>query len=147
MSNFARHQKLRMRKLVTLSLSSSLKQIPKSDNIWYFHPWALNIWIIKHVIARWHHFTQFLLCHLALLLLWYPGKGCLSITVQGYILSRPTSCHFYRIILIVSCFNYLGSWITSDGRCDEDIKRRLGMAKDAFMKMKNILINTKSISK
>jgi hypothetical protein len=38
----------------------------------------------------------------------------------------------------VSRFVYLGSLITSDGKCDEEIKRRIGMAKDAFNKMNKI---------
>ena len=39
----------------------------------------------------------------------------------------------------VNRFVYLGSLITSDGKCDEEIKRRIGMAKDAFNKMDKIL--------
>jgi len=36
-------------------------------------------------------------------------------------------------------FKYLGSWITSDGRSDMDIRCRIGQAKQAFMDMKNLL--------
>ena len=39
-----------------------------------------------------------------------------------------------KVIKQVNDFNCLGSWITSDGRCDKDIKRRIGKVKDVFMK-------------
>ena len=39
----------------------------------------------------------------------------------------------------VDKFNYLGSLLTSDGKCDTEIKRRIGTAKDSFKKMDNIL--------
>ena len=42
----------------------------------------------------------------------------------------------------VTKFKYLGSIITSDGRCDDDVKARIGMAKDAFQKMKGILVSS-----
>ena len=45
----------------------------------------------------------------------------------------------------VERFKYLGSVITGDGRCIEDVKQRIGMAKDAFNKRKELL--TKSMSK
>ena len=45
----------------------------------------------------------------------------------------------------VEKFKYLGSVITEDGRCIEDVKQRIGMAKDAFNKRKELL--TKSMSK
>ena len=35
-------------------------------------------------------------------------------------------------------FNYLGSTITEDGRCDIDIKKRIGMAKEVFYKMEKV---------
>ena len=35
-------------------------------------------------------------------------------------------------------FKYLGSWITSDGRSNKDIKCRIGMAKSTFVEMKSI---------
>lgn len=40
-------------------------------------------------------------------------------------------------------FHYLGSMITTDGKCDHEIKRRISMAKDAFIKLKEIVCNTK----
>src|SRR6478609_8030965 len=43
----------------------------------------------------------------------------------------------------VSKFRYLGSLISKDGRCLVDVKTRIGMAKDAFNKRKELL--TKSI--
>ena len=51
-----------------------------------------------------------------------------------------------REIEQVSQFKYLGSIITSDGRSDKDIRTRIGMAKSAFMEMKQIL-TSKKISK
>ena len=45
----------------------------------------------------------------------------------------------------VERFKYLGSVITEDGRCIEDVKQRIGMTKDAFNKRKELL--TKSMSK
>ena len=47
-------------------------------------------------------------------------------------------------------FNYLGSTITSDGRCDEEINKRIALSKQAFEKMspipknRTISINTKT---
>src|SRR5688572_5890685 len=43
----------------------------------------------------------------------------------------------------VENFIYLGSLITEDGRCDGEIKRRIALAKDAFQKLENILLNRK----
>lgn len=48
-----------------------------------------------------------------------------------------------REIEQVTYFKYLGSIITSDGRSDKDIITRIGMAKSAFMEMKQILTNKK----
>ena len=39
----------------------------------------------------------------------------------------------------VSRFMYLGQLITEDGRCDEEIKRRIGQARSAFNNMKGVL--------
>jgi len=38
-----------------------------------------------------------------------------------------------------SQYKYLGSWITEDGKCEMDIKTRIGMAKDAFWKHTELL--------
>ena len=43
----------------------------------------------------------------------------------------------------VSKFRYLGSLISEDGRCLDDVKTRIGMAKDAFNKREELL--TRSI--
>jgi len=40
-------------------------------------------------------------------------------------------------------FEYLGSMITSDVRCDKDIKRRIAIAKKKFMEKKSIFTNSK----
>ena len=39
-------------------------------------------------------------------------------------------------------FCYLGSYITEDGRCIEEIKRRTCEAKNALQKIRNILTNS-----
>ena len=39
----------------------------------------------------------------------------------------------------VDRFKYLGSTMTADGRCETEIKIRIGMAKDAFSKRKELL--------
>src|SRR5579872_6440471 len=41
----------------------------------------------------------------------------------------------------VENFKYLGTWITNDGKCDKEIKARIGMAKDTFYKLTNIFHN------
>ena len=41
----------------------------------------------------------------------------------------------------VTKFKYLGYLITSDGRCISEIRKRTAMAKDAFHKMKPVLMN------
>ena len=43
----------------------------------------------------------------------------------------------------VKKFNYLGSLITDDGKCDQEIRKRIGMAKDAFEKLGSIMKNNK----
>ena len=43
----------------------------------------------------------------------------------------------------VEKFNYLGSLITSDGKCDTEIKKRIAMAKDTFEKLSNIFKDRK----
>ena len=39
----------------------------------------------------------------------------------------------------VNSFIYLGSVITSDGRCEKEVKIRIGIAKKAFTSMKKVL--------
>jgi hypothetical protein len=39
----------------------------------------------------------------------------------------------------VTRFKYLGSWITEDVKCDEDVKARVGLAKTAFWQNKEIM--------
>ena len=48
-----------------------------------------------------------------------------------------------NVIKKVRKFNYLGSLITEDGRSDMEIKRRIGIAKDTFMKMDEFLKDRK----
>ena len=61
------------------------------------------------------------------------GEGTFSIIVEGQRVEQ------------VERFKYLGCVITEDGRCIEDVKQRICMAKDAFNKRKELL--TKSMSK
>ena len=35
-------------------------------------------------------------------------------------------------------FQYLGSWVTSDGKPDKEIRHRIGMAKTAYRKMERV---------
>ncbi|KAG1697227.1 LINE-1 retrotransposable element ORF2 protein [Nymphon striatum] len=41
----------------------------------------------------------------------------------------------------VDKFIYLGQTITNDGRCEEEIKKRIAIAKNQFSRMKNVLTN------
>src|SRR6476469_4375136 len=59
------------------------------------------------------------------------GGERVNITVEGQSVEQ------------VSKFRYLGSLISEDGRCLDDVKTRIGMAKDAFYKRKELL--TRSI--
>ena len=55
-------------------------------------------------------------------------------------------CHLIvngQAIKEVTQFNYIGSILTSDGRCDTEIKRRIGAGKKAFKDLANILTNRK----
>jgi len=55
------------------------------------------------------------------------GEGVINITIDGEILEQ------------VERFRYLGAFITSDVRCETEIKIRIGMAKNAFNQMKELL--------
>src|SRR6478609_6456300 len=59
------------------------------------------------------------------------GGERVNITVEGQSVEQ------------VSKFRYLGSLISEDGRCLDDVKTRIGMAKDAFSKRKELV--TRSI--
>src|SRR5688572_64858 len=39
----------------------------------------------------------------------------------------------------VTRFKYLGSWISEDARCEEDIRARVGMARAAFWQNKEVM--------
>ena len=39
----------------------------------------------------------------------------------------------------MSHYKYLGSWITEDARCEEEIRTRIGMAKAAFWQNKEVM--------
>src|SRR6478609_6803882 len=55
------------------------------------------------------------------------GGERVNITVEGQCVEQ------------VSKFRYLGSLISEDGRCLDDVKTRIGIAKDAFNKRKELL--------
>ena len=59
---------------------------------------------------------------------------------------QPPSCNLIcngTGIEHVNSFNYLGSMLTSDGRGEEEIRRRLGMAKTSFKQMSPVLKDRK----
>jgi hypothetical protein len=65
---------------------------------------------------------------------------CMSISKN----KSPSTCSVNingESIKQVMHFNYLGSTITSDGRCDEEIKKRIALSKQAFQKMSPVLKN------
>ena len=43
----------------------------------------------------------------------------------------------------MNSFVYLGSVFTSDGRCEKEVKRRIGIAKTAFTSLKKVLSGEK----
>src|SRR6218665_465632 len=61
------------------------------------------------------------------------GEGVLNITID------------VEILELVERFRYLGALITSDGRCETEIKTRIGTAKNAFNQRKELL--SKNLSK
>jgi len=61
------------------------------------------------------------------------GEGEINITIDEETLEQ------------IDRFRYLGALITSDGRCETEIKTRIGMAKNAFNQRKEFL--SKSLNK
>ena len=60
--------------------------------------------------------------------------------ISKRIVSPPCKVEFDGIgIKQVEKFEYLGSIITSDAKSDQEIKRRIGIAKTAFKSMSNVL--------
>src|SRR6218665_2458629 len=55
------------------------------------------------------------------------GEGVINITIDGEILEQ------------VEQFRYLGALITGDGKCETEIKTRIGMAKNAFSQRTELL--------
>ena len=59
---------------------------------------------------------------------------------------EPPKCHLVvdeQIIKQLKKFSYLGSILTSKGRCDTEIKQRIRMAKKSFRDQMNMLANRK----
>jgi len=57
-------------------------------------------------------------------------------------LEVPPTCHLRHdkaSIEQISSFNYLGALVTSDARCKREIRRRISIAKDAFMRLRPVL--------
>ena len=48
-----------------------------------------------------------------------------------------------KLLKQVERYNYLGTVISSNGKCLDEIRTRIAIAKTAFSKMKNILTNKK----
>jgi len=61
------------------------------------------------------------------------GGGKVNLVIGGQCVEQVTK------------FKYLGSYISEDGRCEEEIRVRIGVAKEAFSKRKELL--TKKMSK
>jgi len=55
-----------------------------------------------------------------------PNEPSISITVNNIKVGQ------------VQHFNYLASWITTDGRCEKEIRRRINLSKRTFNSMKKI---------
>ena len=62
------------------------------------------------------------------------GEGIVNIVIEGVRVEQ------------VDRFKYLGSMITAGGRCESEIRIRIGMAKDAFGKRKELLAQKMNIS-
>ena len=62
------------------------------------------------------------------------SAGIINITIDGQKVEQ------------VKSFKYLGAILTEDGRCESEIRARIGMAKDAFSKRKELLRRKMSIS-
>jgi len=59
---------------------------------------------------------------------------------DGEEIISQTSCTLDGVPLErVTRYKYLGSWITDDARCEEDIRARVGMAKAAFWQNKEVM--------
>src|SRR5215469_9360181 len=48
-----------------------------------------------------------------------------------------------NLVKQVGRFNYLGSFINEDGRCEDEIRKRINKANCAFNKIRNLLTNIK----
>ena len=60
--------------------------------------------------------------------------------------NNPPKCNLKQktaTIEQVDSFNYLGALVTSDARCKPDIRRRIGMAKDTYLRIKNVFNDRK----
>ena len=67
---------------------------------------------------------------------------CMVVTKKNVTPDCPIQIN-QETIRKVEEFQYLGSFVTADARCDKEIKMRLGIAKKAFKKMKHLLTNSR----
>ena len=70
-------------------------------------------------------------------------KTCCMVISKWWVVP---ACNIYingNKVQQVECFRYLGSMFTSDGRCDKEIRARIGRAKSAFADLKQLLVNRK----
>ena len=69
-------------------------------------------------------------------------KKTMVMVMNGKVkMNRKQRCVMLDGMLLeqVTRFRYLGSWITEDARCYEDIRARVGMAKAAFWQNKELM--------
>ena len=59
--------------------------------------------------------------------------------------SISTTIDGTNIEQVTTNFPYLGQKITEDGRCEEEIKRRINIAKTTFSKMSKVLTSKKML--
>jgi hypothetical protein len=62
--------------------------------------------------------------------------------------SLPVNINVDEIDLeVVKDYSYLGHITTSDGKCEKEINKRIGMARNIFTKMKHILTSKEMSNK
>ena len=66
-----------------------------------------------------------------------PSPWC-SQSLQSYLHVSNITIHGTSLEQVNS-FIYLGSMFTSDGRCVQDVRRRIGIAKSAFTSLEKVL--------
>ena len=67
---------------------------------------------------------------------------CMVVTKRNEARDCPIKIN-QETIRKVEEFQYLGSLMTTDARCDKEVKKRIGIAKTAFKKMKQLLTSSR----